>query len=49
MPPDTSGYMIVGYTIFFAVILIYLLSIYIRWRNLKQELALLTDLEREKK
>jgi len=45
--PDTSGYMIAGYTIFALVMAIYLASLWIRWRNLKQDLRTLEELEAE--
>ena len=48
MPADTSGYMIAGYVVFFTVLSIYVLSLFIRWRNLKQEYLLLSDLENSK-
>jgi hypothetical protein len=44
-PPDTSGYMIAGYAVIFTVMLIYLVSLYIRSRNLNQDLEVLKDLE----
>jgi hypothetical protein len=39
--PDTSGYMIAGYVVSFTVMAIYLINLAIRWRNLKQDLAML--------
>jgi hypothetical protein len=45
-PPDTSGYMIAGYTIFFILTAIYLLSFFIRTRNLNQDLTVLESLEK---
>jgi hypothetical protein len=45
--PDTSTYMIAGYAIFFVVTLIYLASLSIRWRNLRQDLETLRDLEKD--
>ncbi|NOY99136.1 MAG: hypothetical protein GXP40_08025 [Chloroflexi bacterium] len=47
--PDTSAYMIAGYTVFFSVTFIYLISIFTRWRSLKQDLSLLEELEEEQK
>lgn len=47
--PDTSGYMIAGYTINFLVIGIYLASLYIRKANLKRDLETLASLEKETK
>ena len=46
-PPDTSGYMIAGYAIFFVVMAVYLASLFIRWRNLNQDLRMLEELEEE--
>jgi len=47
--PDTSGYMVVGYAIAFAVMAIYLASLLIRWRNLNRDLEMLADMDKEKK
>jgi len=46
---DTSGYMIAGYTIAFVTIGIYLLSLYIRKKNLIRDLETLASLEKETK
>ncbi len=46
-PPDTSAYMIAGYTIFFVVSAIYLLSLAIRRRNLEQDLKTLESIQAE--
>ncbi len=46
--PDTSVYMIAGYTIFLVVSLIYLASLLLRARNLNRDLDTLEDLEHEK-
>ncbi len=48
-PPDTSAYMIAGYAIFFTVLVIYLLSLFLRWQNLRRDLSILEDLEDESK
>jgi hypothetical protein len=45
--PETSIYMIAGYTIAFAVMGIYLASLVVRWRNLKQDLHMLESLQSE--
>src|SRR5687768_16302681 len=45
--PDTSGYMIAGYAIAFIVMGLYVLSIYLRSRNLNQDLTLLEDLDKQ--
>ena len=39
--PNTDGYMIAGYTIFFVVSAIYLFSLAIRQRNLQRDLEAL--------
>ncbi len=46
-PPDTSGYMIAGYAIFFAIGLIYLFSLVVRRRNLEQDLRILEAMQAE--
>ena len=45
--PDTTDFMILGYTVIFGVMLLHLLSLYLRHRNLKLDLELLEDLEEE--
>ncbi len=42
---DTSGYMISGYTIFFSVSIIYLISLVARWKNLMRDLETLEEME----
>jgi hypothetical protein len=44
--PDTSSYMIAGYVIAFLVMGLYLASIYIRSRNLKQDMSMLEEMEK---
>jgi hypothetical protein len=44
--PDTSGYMIAGYLIAFVVMGLYLASIYVRSRNLKQDMSMLEEMEK---
>ncbi len=46
-PPDTSIYMIAGYAVFFIVMAVYLLSLFIRSRNLKRDLTVLEDMQKE--
>ena len=46
--PDTSSYMIAGYVITFLVMGLYLASIYVRNRNLKQDLSMLEEIEKTK-
>lgn len=43
--PDTSTYMIAGYIVAFLVMGIYILSIYIRNKNLKAELEILEEID----
>jgi hypothetical protein len=45
--PDTSGYMIAGYAIFFGVMLVYLISYFVRFKNLKADLDVLQEIESE--
>lgn len=47
--PDTSAYMIAGYTVAFVIMAIYLASLFIRWRNLDRDLQTLESLEAESK
>ena len=47
-PPDTSQYMVAGYAIAFGVMLIYVASLYIRFRNLKQDLSMLEEMDSDK-
>ena len=46
--PDTSGYMIAGYAVFFIVSAIYLLSLFVRNRSLQRDLETIEHLESEK-
>jgi hypothetical protein len=48
-PPDTSAYMIAGYTVFTVVMAIYLLSLFVRSRNLQRDLTALESLKQESK
>jgi uncharacterized membrane protein YhiD involved in acid resistance len=48
-PPDTSIYMIAGYTVFFIVAAIYVVSLLVRWHNLHQDLMTLESIEEENK
>jgi hypothetical protein len=44
--PDTSGYMIAGYAIAFTVMALYVISIYLRTRNLNQDMAMLEEMDK---
>jgi hypothetical protein len=46
-PANTQTYMIAGYIVIFGVMLLYLISLYVRQRNLKQDLEILEDLEKK--
>jgi hypothetical protein len=43
--PDTSGYMIAGFVITFLVMGLYVASIYLRSRNLKQDMSMLDEMD----
>jgi len=44
-PADTWNYFLMGYGICFTVMGLYVASYFVRFRNLRQELALLEELE----
>jgi hypothetical protein len=44
--PDTSGYMIAGYVIAFIIMGLYVASIYLRTRNLKQDISMLEEMDK---
>lgn len=46
-PPDTSLYMIAGYAVFTLIMAIYLLSLWLRRRNLEQDLSALEGMRAE--
>jgi hypothetical protein len=48
-PADTTSYMIAGYAIIFGVMLIYLISLLVRQRNLQKDLDVLEEIQREQK
>jgi uncharacterized membrane protein YdbT with pleckstrin-like domain len=45
---ETTNYMLAGYAVIFGVMLVYLISLIVRWRNLKQDIQLLQELEDKK-
>ena len=47
-PPDTSQYMVAGYLIAFAVMIVYVASLYVRSRNLNRDLSMLEDMDEQK-
>jgi hypothetical protein len=44
-PANTINYFIAGYAVFFTVMSLYLASLFIRYRNLKQDLEVLQEME----
>jgi hypothetical protein len=46
MTPDTSNYMVAGFGVIFGAMLIYLISLVVRFRNLRQDLEMLQELEK---
>jgi hypothetical protein len=48
-PAQTTNYMIAGYIVIFGIMSLYILSLYIRNRKLKQELETLNQLEQQEK
>ncbi len=48
-PANTDGYMIAGFVVSFVTMGIYLLSVYIRNRNLKRDLETYESMDSEKK
>jgi hypothetical protein len=48
-PAETTRYMIAGYAVIFGVMFIYLVSLFIRNRNLKRDLEILEEMEQKEK
>jgi hypothetical protein len=46
--PDTSNYMIAGFVVSFVTMGLYIVSLYLRSRNLKQDIETLESLQDEK-
>lgn len=47
--PDTSGYMLAGFIVSFLTMGLYVLSLYIRSKNLRRDLETLAALEKPEK
>lgn len=47
-PADTLNYMLAGYGVIFGTMILYIVSLFIRWRNLKQDENLLQEIKKEK-
>jgi len=45
-PAETTGFMILGYAVIFGVLLLHVLSLSLRKRNLRRDYDLLKDLEK---
>jgi len=48
-PAETMGYLIAGYTVIFGVMIFYLVSLVVRWRNLRQDENVLEQMEHRKR
>lgn len=46
-PADTTNFMIAGYAVIFGVMLIYLISLLVRQRNLQKDLEVLDEIQVE--
>lgn len=46
-PANTLTYMIAGYSVIFSIMAIYLVSLIVRWRNLRKDEELLKDLDKK--
>jgi hypothetical protein len=44
-PADTTSYMIAGYAIIFGVMLLYLISLLVRQRNLQKDMEVLEEIQ----
>mgnify|MGYP001300147309 FL=1 len=47
-PANTLNYMLAGYAVFFGTLLIYLVSLVVRWNNLKKDWQILQEDSQEK-
>jgi hypothetical protein len=48
LTPDTTNYMIAGYTVFFSVFAIYLASLALRWSKFKRDFQVLEELVKDR-
>ncbi len=44
-PAETTNYMIAGYAVIFSIMLLYVISIFVRRRNLRRDLEILTEVD----
>lgn len=47
-PAQTTNYMIAGFAVIFGIMLLYVISLFIRNRNYKEEYILLTEMDLDK-
>jgi hypothetical protein len=47
--PNTVNYLIAGYAVILSVIAIYLVSLYLRQRSMRQDMHLFEEMEKEEK
>ena len=47
MVPETTSYLIAGYTVIFGGMAIYLVSLFIRFRNLRQDEKMLDEVKKK--
>ena len=45
--PDTMNFMVLGYGVIFAAMALYVVSLLVRFRNLRQDEIMLKDLDKE--
>ena len=48
-PAETTRYMIAGYAVIFTIMILYVVSLNIRRRNLEHELDMLKEMDQDKK
>ena len=46
-PAETFNYMVLGFSVILGVLFVYIVSILVRFRNLKKDIALLQEVEVE--
>ena len=46
-PLNSINYLIAGYSVIFGIMLIYLVSLIVRWRNLREDEKMLSALEKK--
>jgi len=46
-PAQTTNYMLIGYAVIFGSMLIYVISLYLRQRNMERDLELMKELEKD--